>query len=100
MFIWLTFHVISIIKRSQDRNLESGTKAETIEKHCYWLEPRGLLSILSYKTQGHLPRDGTTHSGLDPPTSIINQKRKKNASQTCLQVSLMEACSQLRLFFR
>ena len=29
--------------------------------------PKGLLSLLSYRSQGHHPRDGTTHSRLGPP---------------------------------
>ena len=31
-----------------------------------------LLSSLSYTAQAHLPRDGTTHSWLGPPSSILN----------------------------
>jgi len=34
----------------------------------YWLAPPGLLSLLSYRTQDHQPRNGTTHNGLGPPT--------------------------------
>jgi hypothetical protein len=29
----------------------------------YWLVPHGLLSLLSYRTQDHQPRGGTTHDG-------------------------------------
>ena len=32
----------------------------------------GLLSLLSYRTQDHQPRDGTTHNRLGLPTSITN----------------------------
>ena len=39
---------------------------------AYWLTPRGLLSLLSYRTQDHQPRDGTTHNGLDLPPLITN----------------------------
>lgn len=39
-----------------------------------WL-PMGLLNLLSYIAQNHLPREGTTHSGLAIPTSIINQEK-------------------------
>jgi hypothetical protein len=31
-----------------------------------------LLSLLSYRTQDHHLRDGTTHNGLDPPQLVIN----------------------------
>jgi hypothetical protein len=37
---------------------------------AYWLALHGLLSLLSYRTQDHQPRDGTTHSGLGPPPLI------------------------------
>lgn len=33
----------------------------------------GLLRLLFYTIQNHLPRSCTTHNGLGPPTSIINQ---------------------------
>jgi hypothetical protein len=32
----------------------------------YWLASPGLLSLLSYRTQDHQPRDGTTHKGPFP----------------------------------
>lgn len=56
------------------RETEAETKAETTEEHC----PTALLPTfcyLSYTTQALLPRDGTTHSGLAPPTSINNGER-------------------------
>ena len=31
---------------------------------AHWLALHGLLSLLSYRTQNHQPRDGTAHSGL------------------------------------
>jgi hypothetical protein len=40
---------------------------------AHWLAPRGLLSLLSYSTQEHLPRVGSTHSGLGSHTSTINK---------------------------
>jgi len=58
---------------------------------AYWLASPGLLSLLSYRTQDHQPRDGTTHNGLGPPPLITN---RANA----LQLGLMEAFPQLRLF--
>ena len=41
---------------------------------AYWFVPHGLLSLLSYSTQGHHPAGGTTHSELDLLTSAINQE--------------------------
>ena len=54
----------------------------------------GLLSLFSYRTQKHQPRDGTTHNGVGPFTSITNLE---NALQAGLQPDLIEAFSQLRL---
>jgi len=34
---------------------------------AYWLASPGLLSLLSYGTQDHQPRDGTTHKGPSHP---------------------------------
>lgn len=39
---------------------------------AYWLVSHGLLSLLSYRTQDHHPRDVPTHKGLVLPTSITN----------------------------
>lgn len=52
------------------------------------------LYSLSYTTQGHLSRSGTTHGGLGPHTSIIN---KEKALYTYLEANLIEAFSQLRV---
>jgi hypothetical protein len=41
---------------------------------AHWLAPHGLLSLLSYRTQEHQPRDGPTHSGRGPLPSITNEK--------------------------
>lgn len=38
-----------------------------------WFVLQGLIRILSYTTQEHLPRVGMAHSGLGPLTLIINQ---------------------------
>ena len=40
---------------------------------CY-LGPHGLLSLLSYRTQDHQPRDGTTHDALGLPHRLVNKK--------------------------
>jgi hypothetical protein len=40
-----------------------------------------LLSLLSWKTYDHLRRDGTSHSGLGSPTTIIYQKCLKVPGQ-------------------
>jgi hypothetical protein len=48
-------------------NLEAGPDAEATEGATYWLAPRGLHSLLSYRTQNYQPRGGTTHKELGPP---------------------------------
>lgn len=41
---------------------------------AFWLGPHSLLSLLSYRTQDHQLRNGTSHNGLGPPPSMINQE--------------------------
>lgn len=53
----------------------------------------GLLRVFLLE-QGHLPRGGTAHHGLDPRTSLSNQDN----AQTCLQDDLIDAIPQLRFF--
>jgi hypothetical protein len=59
---------------------------------AYWLDSHGLLSLLSYTTQAHLPTNGTTYSGLGSPTSMNNQQ---NASQMYPKLTLKETILQL-----
>lgn len=47
--------------------------------------PQGLLSLLCYTTQDQMPRDYTTHSGLDPP----DQSLIKKMPYRCLQTNLI-----------
>jgi hypothetical protein len=55
-----------IVEGSQDRNSDrAGTwRQEQVQKPwgvaAYWLVPHSLLSLLSYRTQDHQSRDGTT----------------------------------------
>ena len=39
---------------------------------AYWLILHDLLSVLSYRTQDHQPKDSTPHHELGPLTSVIN----------------------------
>jgi hypothetical protein len=52
-----------------------------------------LLRLLSFSTQVHGPRNGTTYSDLGSPISTINEE---NIPHTCLQANLIEVLSQLR----
>jgi hypothetical protein len=54
---------------SQGRNSRQELNTEAMEE-CYLLACfRLTLIYLSYTAQAHMPRDGTTHSGLGPPIS-------------------------------
>ena len=74
---------------TQGRNPEASTEAE-VGGITYRLAPQGLFTLLSYTIQDFLRRCGTTHSGLGPPTLIINQE---NAPEACPQGDLGEASS-------
>lgn len=68
-----------------NKNLGTGTEAETTEEYCL-LVYSPCLSKSPYITQDHLPRGGTTHSwALSYQPYIF------------LQANLKEACSQLKL---
>ena len=69
--------------------MEAGVDAEAMEGAAYCLVPCGLLSLLSYRTQDHQPRGGTTHNGLGPLKSLIKKMPYRLANQ-------IEAISQLR----
>jgi hypothetical protein len=86
-----TSTLLLIIEGSQDRNSEQETGARrSWYKSHGGLLLTGLLSLLSYRTQDHQPRDDTTHNRLGSPPLIIN-------GENALQLDLMEAFSQLRL---
>lgn len=53
----------------------------------------GSPSLLSYTTPTHLPRIGSAHNGLGPPTSVINQA---HAQQISLYSSLKGTFSKFR----
>lgn len=58
---------------SEGRNLEERTNAETLEQFTH---------VLSHSPQDLLPRDSTSHKGLNPLTLINNYE---NVTQTCPQ---------------
>lgn len=69
----------------------AGTEVKTTEE--WWLLAHSLL--ISNTAQAHPPRDGATHSGLDPATSIISQD---SSSQKWPHANLMEAILQLKVY--
>lgn len=57
---------------TQDRNLESGTEAETLEEPWQWLAWFGLLNLFYPITRDNLTRGGTAHGGWGSSPSIMN----------------------------
>lgn len=55
-------------------NPETRTEAEPSKEHYLLTCTTWLSQATSYTAQGHLPRDSTTYSGMDPLTLIINQE--------------------------
>ena len=60
--------------QAKDSNMAGNWRQELMQRPwmgaAYWLATYGLLSLLYYRTKDHHPRDGTTHSGLSPPSPI------------------------------
>lgn len=54
----------------------------------------GVLNLLSHTAQAHLPRDGTYHSGLSPPMSIIKQE---HTSQTFQRSKIMQNAEMISI---
>lgn len=48
------------------RNWKTGIKAEVMMNAAYWFPAFALFIQLLYTFQVHLPRGGTTHSGVGP----------------------------------
>ena len=58
-------------KINQGRDLEAGTIMEAMEGFGHWFIPHSLLSLLSYRTQDHQPRNGTLTNGFGTPHKWI-----------------------------
>ena len=73
------------------RGQEPGGRQELMQKQwpitACWLPPHGLLSLITYRTQDHLPRDGTTHGGLDPPPLLLKKKLLHRLAYSLILVS-------------
>lgn len=63
------------------RNLEAGANSGAREESCLLCMPHGFLSVISYSTQNHQSRSGTTNSRLTSSSLITNLK---NALHACL----------------
>jgi hypothetical protein len=56
------------------QGLEAEPEVEAMEKPCSLACSLWVTQFVFYTTQVHLPKVGTTHSGLGPPTLIIHQE--------------------------
>lgn len=63
-----SFHFTSLFTTGGSQELEQGRIVEAGGV----LLTGFLLNMISYRTQEHPPRDGTTHNGLGLPLSIAN----------------------------
>lgn len=69
----LSYHSLYLRKTregAQVRSLKAGTEAKSMEE-SFWLADHGLLNYVSWRTQEHLPRYSTTHSGLGPLILVL-----------------------------
>lgn len=85
------FQFTVITEDSQDSNSSRSLKQNPQRTAACWLTNRVLLSYLSSTVEDHLSRDGTNHSGIDPPVSI-------QLPRDMLTGQLMKEIPQLRLF--
>lgn len=73
---WFAFSYHSLYLRktregAQVRSLKAGTEAKSMEESFFWIADNGLLNYVSCRTQEHLPRYSTTHSGLGPLILVL-----------------------------
>lgn len=87
--VYLTYSLLSIIKRSQGRSWRQEPKQSSRRRAAYHLS--ALLSCLPYTGQARLPKES---SELGPPTSVINQE---NVPESGPRANLMEAIAHLRI---
>lgn len=74
----LPYSLQSIPKGNQRRNSGPWLKQRSWREAAYWIALHGSVLAFFY-TQDHLLGDGTTRSGLNPHTSIINQENALHA---------------------
>lgn len=82
------------VRGLSSREVKQELEAETTREHWLLAYLPDLLCSLSYKAQVHLPRNYTTHGGLDPPTSIANPENVPRAHRL-LQWRKFLSCSSL-----
>jgi|AATB01.1.fsa_nt_gi hypothetical protein len=73
----LPFHIAVHHQRKSGLELKQVRKQELMQRPwrdiTYWLASSALHSLLSYRTQGYQPRDGTAHNG---PSLLDHYLRK------------------------
>ena len=70
--------------RTQDKKLEAGISAETMEECCLLTCVSWLSQSISYSTEDHQPRDDTIPIEVDTPILI------KNDIQACIETNFKE----------
>jgi hypothetical protein len=95
-FIWLMLPGHSPSLRKVGQELEAGLKQGLWRSAAFWLGPRGLLSLLSYSTQDHLPK-GWPCPQRSRPTLINHPSRKHPTGLPT--VNLVKTVSLLRFLF-
>ena len=70
------FHPVgdrSLLRDVRDGS-QAGAEAGTVKKAAYWFTSKApSCSVTFFIPSGFLHKDGTTHSGLNCPTSVNNQ---------------------------
>lgn len=73
-----------------------GKARQELEECCLLIAPPGLLSLLSYAPQDHLPRDGTNQSRLDPWHQLTIKKMPQRLANGSI-LSVVIPSSQITL---
>jgi len=77
VYLAYTSILLFIVEGSQDRNLNrAGTWRQMLTQRAYsraayWLSNHGLLSLLSYRTNGQSAQGWHHHIGLSPPHQTL-----------------------------
>jgi hypothetical protein len=84
--VYFNLQIRAYHKGKAEQELKAGAWRQKLKQNHRGTLFTGLFSVacslLSCNTQDHLPKVGTPHSGLSPPTLATYQE---SAPQTCLQ---------------
>ena len=74
-WVYFTQQLTVLYQAKAGQKLKAGTWRQRLWRGtAYRLTPLGLFNLCSYTTQDYFSSDDLAHSGLDLPTSIINQE--------------------------